>query len=76
MSTERSTSTLCLERVLFGLAGTVVLTAVSLALLVSPWFLTLAVFAAANQWLYAVAGFCPASVTLRRGTGLAPGCRR
>jgi len=75
-SVPPSTSGPCLERVLFALAGTVVLTAVILSVLVSPWFLLLAVFAAANQWLYATVRFCPAAVVLRRVTGLSTGCRR
>jgi ABC-type multidrug transport system permease subunit len=56
----------CLERVLFAMAGSVVLVSAVLAVLVSPWFLALAVFAGVNQWLYAMAGFCPASLVLRR----------
>lgn len=54
------------ERVLFALAGSITLASVALALLVSPWFLAAAVFAAANQWLYALSGNCPASLVLRR----------
>jgi Inner membrane protein YgaP-like, transmembrane domain len=60
------TRAVCLERVLFAMAGSVVLMSALLAVLVSPWFLLLAVFAGVNQWLYAVAGFCPASLVLRR----------
>lgn len=55
-----------LERVLFALAGTMTLVATVLAVTVDPWFLLLAVFVAANQWLYALVGGCPASVVLRR----------
>lgn len=55
-----------LERVLFGLAGTVTLTSVGLVILVSPWFLLLTAFVAVNQWLYVVVGACPASLILRR----------
>jgi hypothetical protein len=55
-----------LERVLFALAGSITLASVALAIAVSPWFLAAAVFAAANQWLYALAGNCPASLILRR----------
>lgn len=55
-----------LERVLFALAGSITLASVVLALAVSPWFLAAAVFAAVNQWLYAPAGDCPASLILRR----------
>ena len=55
-----------LERVLFALAGTMTLLAVVLAVLVSPWFLLLAVFVALNQWLYTAVGACPASLMLGR----------
>jgi hypothetical protein len=50
-----SCARLSLTRVLFGLA-----------VAVSPWFLLLGVFVAANQWLYALVGACPASVVLGR----------
>ncbi len=54
-----------LERVLFALAGTLTLVAVALAVLVSSWFLLLAAFVGLNQWLYVIAGDCPASLVLR-----------
>ena len=55
-----------LERVLFALAGTVVLVATLLALVVSRWFALLAGFAGVNMWLYVLVGACPASLLLRR----------
>lgn len=55
-----------LERVLFGLAGTVTLASALLVALVSPWFLILTAFVGVNQWLYVLAGACPASIVLRR----------
>ena len=55
-----------LERVLFALAGSMTLLAVTLALLVSPWFLLLAAFVGVNQWLYVATGGCPASLALER----------
>jgi hypothetical protein len=55
-----------LERVLFALAGSMTVLAVVLTLAVSPWFSLLAVLVAANQWLYAWKGFCPASLALGR----------
>jgi hypothetical protein len=55
-----------LERVLFALAGTVTLLSALLAAVVSPWFLLLTVFVGVNQWLYVVAGACPASLILGR----------
>jgi hypothetical protein len=59
-----------LERVLFALAGTVVLLSALLAAVVSPWFLVLAGFAGVNQWLYVLVGACPASVVIGRVFGL------
>ena len=61
-----SCSRLSLTRALFGLAGTMTLLAVVLAVTVSPWFLLLGVFVGANQWLYAFVGACPASIVLGR----------
>lgn len=55
-----------LERVLFAMAGTMTLLSVLLAVLVSPWFLLLTAFVGVNQWLYVVAGACPASLILGR----------
>jgi hypothetical protein len=55
-----------LERVLFALAGTMTLLSAALAALVSPWFLLLAAFVGANQWLYVLIGACPASLVLGR----------
>ncbi len=55
-----------LERVLFALAGTMTLLSAVLAAIVSPWFLLLTAFVAVNQWLYVLAGACPASIVLRR----------
>lgn len=63
-----------LERVLFALAGTVTLVSALLAAVVSPWFLLLTGFVGINQWLYATAGGCPASLILQR-FGVAPRCR-
>ena len=63
-----------LERVLFALAGSMTLLAGLLALLVSPWFLLLAVFVGVNQWLYVVVGACPASLVLER-VGVERRCR-
>ena len=55
-----------LERVLFALAGTMTLLSVALALLISPWFLALTAFVGVNQWLYVLAGACPASLIMER----------
>ena len=55
-----------LERVLFAIAGTVVLIGALLSALVSPWFLLLIAFVGLNQWLYVLAGDCPMSLLLTR----------
>ena len=55
-----------LERILFALAGTMVLLSIVLAAVVSPWFLLLTAFVGVNQWLFVAVGACPASVVLRR----------
>lgn len=65
-----------LERVLFALAGTVGIAGAILAALVSPWFLLLVVFVGASQWLYVLAGWCPASFVLERFAGVERGCAR
>jgi hypothetical protein len=59
-----------LERVLFALAGTMTLLSSLAAALVSPWFLLLTAFVGLNQWLYVLAGTCPASIVLRRACRL------
>jgi hypothetical protein len=63
------------ERVLFAMAGTVVLIAAVLSAVVSPWFLVLIAFLGINQWLYVIAGNCPASLILTRVFGLKRGTR-
>jgi ABC-type transport system involved in cytochrome bd biosynthesis fused ATPase/permease subunit len=55
-----------LERVLFALAATITLASAALAATVSGWFLLMTAFVGANQWLYVLAGACPASLVLRR----------
>ncbi len=61
-----SCSALSLDRVLFALAGSMVLLAVLLTSIVSPWWLLLAAFVGVNQWLYVLVGSCPASLVLGR----------
>jgi hypothetical protein len=53
-----------LERVLFAIAGTVVLIAALLSALVSPWFLLLVALVGINQWMYVIVGACPMSLVL------------
>ncbi len=82
-SRERSASTIAsvgrqrvsvarwpLERVLFALAGSVTLLSALLAATVSIWFVLLTAFVGINQWLYVLAGACPASIVLRRACHL------
>jgi hypothetical protein len=59
-----------LERVLFALAGTMILISVALVALLSPWFLLLTAFVGVNLWLYVLVGSCPASYVLKRALGL------
>ena len=66
---------LSLQRVLFALAGTMTLLSAALAASVSPWFLLLAVFTGLNQWLFVLAGACPASLVLSRIPCIAGGGR-
>jgi len=55
-----------LERILFALAGTMVLLSALLAAVVSPWFLLVTALVGVNQWLFVAFGVCPASLVLRR----------
>lgn len=64
-----------LERALFAMAGSVILASVLLAVTVTPWFLALTAFTGVSQWLFVAFGDCPASLVLRRLTGL-KGCAR
>jgi hypothetical protein len=55
-----------LERVLFAIAGSVVIIGAGLSALVSVWFLLLVGFVGVNQWLFVLAGDCPMSLFLTR----------
>lgn len=72
-TTQTSTTTWPLERVLFAMAGTMALVSAGLAAFVSPWFLLLTAFVGINQWLYVVFGACPASIVLKK-FGVTPQC--
>ncbi len=63
-----------MERILFALAGTMVLLSAVLAAVVSPWFLLLTAFVGVNQWLFVMFGACPASLVLHR-LGASATCR-
>ena len=72
-TTQTSTPTWPLERVLFAMAGTMALVSAGLAAFVSPWFLLLTAFVGLNQWLYVAFGACPASIVLKQ-FGVTPPC--
>ncbi|MGA7398314.1 MAG: DUF2892 domain-containing protein [Solirubrobacterales bacterium] len=55
-----------LERVLFAMAGTMILLSIALSLLISPWFLALTAFVGVSQWLFVIFGACPASLVITR----------
>jgi hypothetical protein len=65
-----------LERILFLMAGTMTALSALLAALVSPWFLLLTGFAAANQLAFVAIGNCPSSWVLRRCFGVESACER
>jgi hypothetical protein len=63
-----------IERILFALAGTVVLVSAVLAAVISPWFLVLTALVGVNQWMFVAFGMCPASLVLRK-LGVPAECR-
>jgi len=65
-----------LERVLFLMAGVMVLGSVALAVLVSPWFLLLTAFVGLNQLMYVAFGTCGAALILTHVFHLQKGCAR
>jgi hypothetical protein len=65
-----------LERILFLLAGTMTGLSAVLSALVSPWFLLLTGFVAANQLAFVAFGNCPSSWVLRRYFGVKAACDR
>ena len=61
-----------LDSAVFVFAGFVVLLSLTLAWLVSPWWMLLAAFAGANMIQAQFTGFCPAATVFKR-LGLRPG---
>lgn len=59
-----------LERILFAMAGTMTALSALLSALVSPWFLLLTAFVAANQLAFVAFGNCPSSWVLRHYFGV------
>lgn len=74
MSQKTWKNTWPLERVLFAVAGTLLVISSALAALVSPWFLLLTAFVGVNQLLYATIGACGASLVLGKLFGFQPAC--
>jgi hypothetical protein len=67
------------DRAVLTLAGTMVLTSLLLAWIVSPYWLLLAAFVGANLFQASFTGFCPAAMIFRRlglKTGPAFDCSR
>lgn len=65
-----------LERILFLMAGTMTALSALLSAVVSPWFLLLTGFVAANQLAFVAFGNCPSSWVLRRYFGVKAACDR
>lgn len=65
-----------LERILFLMAGTMTGLSALLSVFVSPWFLLLTGFVAANQLAFVAFGNCPSSWVLRRYFDVKAACDR
>lgn len=66
MAADRGAEPMKTENAIRVLAGTLVLTSLSLALWVNDWWLLLAVFVSLNLIQSAFTGFCPAERVLRK----------
>lgn len=55
-----------IDRAVFTLAGSMVLSSLALAWLVNPYWLLLAAFVGANLLQAAFTGFCPAAIIFRK----------
>lgn len=62
-----------IDRAVLGMAGTITLVSVLLAVLVSTWWLMLTIFVGVNLLQSSITGFCPAALVFRRA-GLTDGC--
>ena len=62
-----------LDRTVLGLAGTMTVVSVALAVLVSTWWLLLTAFVGLNLLQASVTRFCPAAHVIR-WFGVEPGC--
>jgi cbb3-type cytochrome oxidase subunit 3 len=61
-----------IDRAVLAFAGLVVLTGVSLAYFVHPYWMALSAFAGANMLQSAFTGFCPAAMVFKK-LGVRPG---
>ncbi len=61
-----------IDRMVLAFAGIVVMLGVTLAILASPWWILLTVFAGANMFQAAFTGFCPVA-RLFKAIGVRPG---
>ncbi len=62
-----------IDRMVFVVAGTVVLLSVLLSVLFSPWWLLLTTFVGINMLQAAFTGFCPAAIFFAK-LGVRSGC--
>ena len=68
-------SRISVDRVIPGIAATVLLTSIALVALVGPWWLLLTGFVAVNLALYSAVGWCPVSLLLTKlGIRRYPAC--
>ncbi len=61
-----------LERIIWLIAGIVVLGGITLGLLVSKYWLILPMLAGFNMIIFALTGFCPMAVILNKFFGIEP----
>lgn len=57
---------MCKEKIIFMVAGTMVLAGIGLGYFVSPWFFLVAAFPGANMIVAALTGFCPLTKMLNK----------
>jgi hypothetical protein len=62
-----------IDRIVLAFAGTLIILSLTLAYLVSPYWLILAGFVGINLLQSSLTGFCPLAIILKK-LGFAPGC--
>ncbi len=55
-----------IDRIIFAVAGTLVLLGLVLGLMVNPWFFAIDGFVGLNMFQSAFTGFCPLAIILRK----------